>query len=145
MSNNCNCNKIQPAVITPVLALGSVASPYFVQVQVAQRLCYPTCVENTPVFNPRFSVKSVAQVAATQYVATIHVEGVISYVKCHGGCDCSKQQPLSQDFTVPISKTGTAPVVSLTQGASVNAMASVGCQTCGRNFLSETPITITVA
>lgn len=145
MSNNCNCNKIQPAVITPVLALGSVASPYFVQVQVAQRLCYPTCVENTPVFNPRFSVKSVAQVAATQYVATIHVEGVISYVKCHEGCDCSKQQPLSQDFTVPISKTGTAPVVSLTQGASVNAMASVGCQTCGRNFLSETPITITVA
>lgn len=91
MSNNCNCNKIQPAVITPVLALGSVASPYFVQVQVAQRLCYPTCVENTPVFNPRFSVKSVAQVAATQYVATIHVEGVISYVKCHGGCDCSSK------------------------------------------------------
>lgn len=143
MSNNCN--KIQPAMITPVLALGSVASPFFVQVQVAQRLCYPTCVDNTPVFNPRFSVKSVAQVAATQYVATIHVEGIISYVKCHGGCECAKQQPLSQGFTIPISKTGTAPVVSLAQGASINAMAAVGCQTCGRNFLSETPITITVA
>lgn len=143
--SNCNCNKIQPAVITPVLALGSVASPYFVQVQVAQRLCYPTCVDNTPVFNPRFSVKSVVQVAATQYVATIHVEGIISYVRCHGGCECTKQQPLSQDFTIPISKAGTAPVVSITQGASVNAVASVGCQTCGRNFLSETPLTITVA
>lgn len=143
--SNCNCNKIQPAVITPVLALGSVASPYFVQVQVAQRLCYPTCVDNTPVFNPRFSIKSVVQVAATQYVATIHVEGIISYVRCHGGCECTKQQPLSQDFTIPISKAGTAPVVSITQGASVNAVASVGCQTCGRNFLSETPLTITVA
>lgn len=143
--SNCNCNKIQPAVITPVLALGSVASPYFVQVQVAQRLCYPTCVDNTPVFNPRFNIKSVVQVAATQYVATIHVEGIISYVRCHGGCECTKQQPLSQDFTIPISKAGTAPVVSITQGASVNAVASVGCQTCGRNFLSETPLTITVS
>lgn len=142
--NNC-CNKIQPAVITPVLALGSVASPYFIQVQIAQRLCYRTCVDNTPVFNPRFSVLSVAQVAPTQYVATIHVDGIISYVQCNGGCSCTKQQPLSQDFTVPISKTDTAPVVSLTQGATVNTVATVGCQTCGRNFISETPITITVA
>lgn len=132
-------------MITPVLALGSVASPYFVQVQVAQRLCYPTCVDDSPVFNPRFSVKSVSQVAPTQYVATLHVEGIISYVQCHGGCGCTKQQPLSQDFTVPISQAGTAPVVTLTQGASVNAVASVGCQKCGRNFVSETPLTITVA
>lgn len=143
--SNCNCNKIQPAVITPVLALGSVASPFFVQVQIAQRLCYKTCVDNTPVFNPRFSVKSVSQVAANSYVATIHVEGIISYVQCNGGCGCTKQQPLSQDFTIPISKTGTAPVVSLTQGATVNAVASVGCQTCGRNLVSETPLTITIA
>ena len=142
--NTC-CNKIQPAAITPVLALGSVASPYFIQVQIAQRLCYRTCVDNTPVFNPRFSILSVAQVAPTQYVATIHVEGIISYVQCNGGCSCTKQQPLSQDFTVPISKTDTAPVVSLTQGATVNTVATVGCQTCGRNFISETPITITVA
>lgn len=143
--SNCNCNKIQPAVITPVLALGSAASPYFVQVQIAQRLCHKTCVSNVPVFAPRFSVKSVAQVAPTQYVATIHVEGIISYVQCNGGCGCIKQQPLTQDFTIPISKTGTAPVVSLTQGASVNVVASVDCQTCSRNFVSETPLTITVA
>lgn len=132
-------------MITPVLALGSSASPYFVQVPIAQRLCYKTCADNAPVFNPRFSVKSVAQVAPTQYVVTIHVEGIISYVPCNGGCGCTKQQPLSQDFTYPISKTGTAPVVSLTQGATVNAIAVVGCQTCGRNLVSETPITITVA
>ena len=128
-----------------MLALGSVASPYFVQLQIAQRLCYKTCVEHTPVFAPRFSVKLVAQVAPTQYVATLHVEGIISYVQCGGGCSCTKQQPLSQDFTIPISKTGTAPVVTLTQGATVNAVASVGCQTCGRNLVSETPLTITVA
>ena len=140
-----NCNKIQPAVITPVLALGSAASPYFVQVQIAQRLCYPTCVENQPVFAPRFSVKSVAQVAPTQYVATLHVEGIVSYIQCGGGCGCTKQQPISQDFTIPISKVGTAPVVTLTQGASVNAIAAVGCASCGRNLISETPLTVTVA
>lgn len=143
MSNYCN--KIQPAVITPVLALGSVASPYFVQAQIAQRLCFKTCVDQTPVFSPRFSVKSVALVAPTQYVATIHVEGIISYVPCNGDCCCTRQQPLSQDFTIPISKTGTAPVVTLTQGPTVNAMASVDCQKCGRSFISETPLTITVA
>lgn len=143
MSNNCN--KIQPAVITPVLALGSVASPYFVQAQITQRLCFKTCVDNIPVFSPRFSVKSVSLVAPTQYMVTVHVEGVISYVQCDGGCGCTRTQPLSQDFTIPVSKTGTAPVVTLTQGSTVNAMASVDCQKCGRNMISETPLTITVA
>lgn len=145
MSQNCNCNRIAPAIITPVLALGAVASPYFVQVNISQRLCFQTCADNTPVFNPRFSLKGVSQVATGQYVATLHVEGILSYVKCNGGCGCTKQQPLSQDFTIPISKAGTAPVVTLTQGASVNAMATSGCQECSRNFVSETPLTITVA
>lgn len=145
MSCNCNCNRIQPAVITPTLAAGSVASPYFVLVNITQRLCFPTCVEqNVPVFNPLFSLKSVAQVATGQYVATIHVEGIISYVRCHGGCNCTKQQPLSQDFTVPIA-SATAPTVTITQGAAVNTVASNGCCECSRSFVSETPLTITVA
>lgn len=143
MSCNCNLNKIQPATITPVLAVGSVASPFFVQVNISQRLCFPTCTETTPVFNPRFSVKSIAQVATGQYVATIHVEGIISYVPCKGGCACTKQQPLSQDFTIPIRST-TAPTITLTQGASVNAVAASGCQSCSRAFVSETPLTLTI-
>lgn len=143
MSNSCN--KIQPSVITPVLAIGSSASPYFVQVQIGQRLCFPTCADNTPVFAPQFSVKSLSQVASTQFVVTLHVEGIISYVQCNGGCNCTKQQPVSQDFTLPISSTSASPVVTITQGATVNAIATVGCQTCSRNLVSETPLTITVA
>lgn len=62
---SCNCNRIQPAVITPVLAAGSVASPYFVEVNITQRLCFPTCAENAPVIirkskfpqNPKRSVR----------------------------------------------------------------------------------------
>lgn len=141
---NCNCNKIQPAVITPVLALGSSASPYFLQVNITQRLCFQTCVEHTPVFSPSFSLLGVSQVGASQYIATIRVEGIISYVPCNGGCECTKQQPLSQEFTVPISSTST-PTVTITKGATVNAMAASGCQRCSRQFVSETPLTITVA
>lgn len=140
----CNCNKIQPAVITPTLAAGSTTSPYYVLVNITQRLCFPTCVEQTPVFNPQFSLKGVAQVATGQYVATIHVEGIISYAQCHGGCGCTKQQPLSQDFTVPIA-SATAPTVTIAQGASVNNVAANGCQDCSRSFVSETPLNITVA
>lgn len=142
--SSCNCNKIQPAVITPTLAAGSTTSPYGVLVNITQRLCFPACVERTPVFAPRFSFKSVAQVAAGQYVATIHVEGIISYVQCHGGCNCTKQQPLSQDFTVPIA-SATSPTVTIAQGEAVNTIATSGCQDCSRNFVSETPLTITVA
>lgn len=141
---SCNCNKIQPAAITTTLAAGSTASPYFVQVNITQRLCFPTCTEQVPVLDPRFSLKSVAQVGTGQYEATIHVEGIISYTECHGGCNCAKQQPLSQDFTWPFS-SATAPTVTVAQGATVNAMAASGCQKCSRNFVSETPLTITVA
>ena len=139
-----SCNKIPVAVITPVLAAGSVASPYFVAVNISQRLCYPTCTENTPVFNPRYSLKSVARIGTDQYMATVHVEGIISYVPCNGGCGCTKQQPLSQDFTIPIYATST-PDLTITSGEAVNAVVAGGCQKCSRMFVSETPLTLTVA
>ena len=139
-----DCNKIQPAIITPVLAAGSTTSPYFFQVNISQRLCEKTCAETTPVFAPRFSLRSLATVGTGQYVATIHVEGIISYVPCNGGCNCTKQQPLSQDFTIPI-KSATAPTVTIAQGASVNMIAATSCKPCSRSFVSETPLTVTVA
>jgi len=136
---------VQPATITPVLAAGSAASPYFVQVNISQRLCCQTCVDDTPVFDPRFSLKSLANVGTNQYVATIHVEGIISYVPCGGGCACTRQQPLSQDFTVPIYSATAPGSVTVTAGNTVNTMAATGCRTCSRAFVSETPLTITVA
>lgn len=142
--SNCNKNKVQPAVITPTLALGSTTSPYLVQVQIMQTLCFPTCAENTPVFNPQYSVKSVSQVSATGYVAIIHVEGIISYVQCGGNCCCTKQQPLSQDFTIPI-ESATAPTITISQGASVNAVVASGYECCSRAFVCETPLTITAS
>lgn len=136
-------NKVSAAIITPVLAAGSVASPYFVQVNITQKLCYLTCAETTPVFAPQFSLRSVAQVGTGQYVATIHVEGIVSYLLCNGSC-CTKQQPISQDFTIPIA-SATAPTVTIAQGASVNAVIATARKPCTRTFVSETPLTVTVA
>ena len=137
-------NKIQSAVITPVLAAGSVASPYYYQVNITQRLCYPACADELPVFAPQFQLMGVTLVGTGQYVATIRVQGIISYVQCGGGCNCTKQQPLVQEFQIPIA-SATAPTVTITPGTTVNAISAAACQPCSRTLASDTPLTITVA
>lgn len=137
--------KINSAVITPVLAAGSVASPYFFQVNVSQRLCHKSCVESQPSFVPRFSVKSVSTVGTGQYVATIHIEGVITYTPCDGNVCCTKTQLISQDFTLPFTAAAVPTTVTVVPGVSVNVIAGSLCQKCSRNFVSETPITLTIA
>lgn len=137
-------NKIQSAVITPVLAAGSVASPYYYQINITQRLCYPACADELPVFNPQFQLVGVTLVGANQYVATIRVQGIISYVQCNGGCNCTKQQPLVQEFQIPIAST-TTPTVTIAQGTTINAIAATACQPCSRVLASDTPLTITIA
>ena len=138
-------NKIQSAVITPVLAAGSVASPYYYQVNITQRLCYPACADEMPVFNPQFQLVGTALVGTGQYVATIKVEGIISYVPCGGNTCATRTQVLSQTFTVPFASATAPTSVTITPGTSVNAIVASGCQSCSRDFVSETPITLTVA
>lgn len=137
--------KFNSAVITPVLAAGSVSSPYFFQVNVSQRLCAKSCVESQPSFVPRFTVKSVSAVGTGQYVATIHIEGVIAYTPCDGNVCCTKTQLISQDFTLPFTSATAPTSVTVVAGVSVNVIAGAMCQHCSRNFVSETPLTLTVA
>ena len=81
----------------------------------------------------------------SQYVATIRVQGIISYVPCNGGCSCTKTQPISQEFSVPI-QSATAPTsVTVTAGTTINSIAANGCDKCSRTLVSETPISIAVA
>lgn len=134
--------KIPAAVITPTLAAGSVASPYYFEVNITQKLCHKTCKDNTPVFVPQFTLEEVSEVGTNQYVASVRVQGIISYTPCDGSC-CTKQQPLNQVFTIPFAFTGT-PDVTVTAGASVNEILANTCHNCSRNFVSETPITLTV-
>lgn len=142
---NCNCNKkVHPADITPVLAAGSVASPYFVQVNISQRLCKKTCIGQTPVFTPQFSLIGYEAVGVGQYVATIHVEGIIGYTPCETNGCCDKTQVLSQNFTIPFASATAPTAVTITSGVTANAIAAAPCQTCSRDFVSETPITLTV-
>jgi hypothetical protein len=137
-------NKIQSANITATLAAGSTASPYNYLINVTQRLCNPTCVDSTPVFLPQYSLVSTNLVSAGLYAVTINVQGTINYVPCNGGCGCTKAQPLNQDFTILIS-SATVPTVTIAQGATSNVVNGTACQLCSRTFVSETPITVTVA
>ena len=140
---NC-CKKTNAAVITPVLAAGSVASPYYVQAKITKKLCKKVCVNEVPVFAPVFSVVSVAAVGIGQYVATIHVEGSVTYNPCHG-CGCAAEvEIVSQNFTIPIASATAPTSVTITAGVSVNSIVVDGCETCSTNFKSETPLTITV-
>lgn len=140
-----SCNKINSAVITPVLAAGSATSPYYFQVNISQRLCWSACADLPPVFTPAFSLESVSQVGTGEYVATVKVEGVISYVPCGQNECCTKSQVVSQTFTIPIASATAPTSVTLTPGVSVNAVSVGACQNCGRTFVSETPLVVTVA
>lgn len=140
--NGCKQNS---AIITPTLAAGSVASPYFVQVSISQRLCSPACEDQTPIFTPAFSLVDFSEVGAGQYVATIKVEGIISYVPCGGNSCCTRTQVLSQTFTVPFASETAPTSVTIESGVPVNTVVTSACQSCSRDFVSETPITLTVA
>ena len=137
-------NKIQSANITATLAAGSTTSPYNYLVNVTQRLCYPTCVDVNPVFLPQYSLVSTTLVSTGLYSVTINVQGAINYVPCNGGCGCTKSQPLNQNFTILIA-SATVPTITIAQGATQNAVSSTACQPCSRTFVSETPLTISVA
>ena len=132
------------ANITATLAAGSVASPYQYLINITQKLCKPSCVEQTPVFAPVFSLVGITQVGVGQFLATIHVEGVISYVPCDGNVCCTNSQLISQDFTIPIAATAVT-TVTLAKGTTINTIAGAPCKKCSRNFVSESPLVVTVA
>ena len=132
------------ANITATLAAGSAASPYQYLINITQKLCKPSCVAQTPVFAPVFSLVGITQVGVGQFLATIHVEGVISYVPCDGNVCCMKSQLISQDFTIPIAAAAVT-TVTLAKGTTINTIAGAPCKKCSRNFVSESPLVVTVA
>lgn len=132
------------AFITATLAAGSVESPYFVQLNVSQKLCQKVCKDNTPVFAPTISFVEVSEVATGQYMAKFHIEGVISYLPCGCGCN-TRTMNVSQDFTVAIASATAPTSVTVTAGAVVNSLIAPPCQNCTRDFVSEIPLTVTVA
>jgi hypothetical protein len=98
-----------------------------------------------PLFNPQFSLVGYSAVGTGQYVATIHVEGLISYVPCGGNSCCTRTQLISQNFTIPFASATAPTSVTIEAGTTVNAIQVVACQSCSRDFVSAIPITLTVA
>lgn len=137
-------NNTNRATITATLAVGATTGAPYYQINISQKLCCKACEDEIPVFNPAFSVVSISNVGTNQYVATIHVEGLISYTPCRSGNCNTKSMMLSQNFTLPIYSTTAIESIAITKGASVNRIASSPCNPCSRDFVSETPLTLTI-
>ena len=137
--------KQNSANISTTLGLGSIDSPYFVQVKISQRLCTPACENQVPIFSPTFSVVSFAEVGSGQYVATIKVEGIIYYNPCGGNTCVTRSQLLVQTFTIPFASATAPTSVTISTGTTTNSLSVVACQNSSRDFISETPINLTVA
>jgi hypothetical protein len=134
-----------PACIMATLAVGATATAPYYDVNITQQLCAPSCVDETPVFNPQFSVKSIANVGTSQYLITIHVEGVISYVPCNCGSCCTRSQVVSQDFTIPVFSATAITNVTKSLGSVKNRLVKVACCSCSKTFVCDAPLTLTIA
>ena len=132
------------ATISATLAAGSVASPYYYQVNITDTLCKNSCSGATPDFKPNFVLMGYSVVGTGQYMATIGVTGCISYIPCGGSPCCTKSQLVSQTFSLPFYSETAPTTVSLSQGASVCDVVTKGCNRCGNTFVCETPVLLTV-
>lgn len=134
-----------PAIITATLAAGATAAAPYYDVNITQQLCAPACVDETPVFAPKFTVKSIANVGTSQYIIVVHVEGVISYIPCNCGSCCTRTQVLSQDFTIPVFSATAISSATIAVGAVQNGIARISCCNCSKTFVSDSPVTLTLA
>ena len=137
--------KQNSANITTTLAAGSVASPYAIMARIEQTLCAPVSVDNLPIFAPTLSVLSFSGVATDQYVAIVQVEGVIFYSPCGGNIYAARPLPIKQTFPFDFVSATAPTSVTITAGAVVNTLVVSGEQSLSRDFVSEIPLTLTIA
>lgn len=135
-------NKTIPAVIHTTLAIGSTASAPYYDVNIQQILCQCACADEKPVFTPSFSPLAFEHVGTNQWLMYVHVEGVIHYIPCGCGSCYTKQQIVSQDFTIPVWSTTEITGFTVNAGTTRNTMIKNACSPCSRNFESDTPITL---
>ena len=134
------------ATINISLAAGSVASPFFIDAKITKQLCAKT--STTPVFVPVFTLISYRLVGGTnQYEALVSVSGIVSYTPC-GGC-CAKSQTINETFTIPFVSAAAPTSVTITAGDPINTIITGNgcgkCAMCGNTFVSDVPLTLTVA
>lgn len=133
-----------PAIITATLALGATTTAPYYDINITQHLCAPACVDETPVFLPKFTIKSIANVGLSQYIIVVHIEGVVNYIPCNCGSCCTRSQVISQDFTIPVYSANTITAVAVTMGTAQNGIARISCCDCSRTFVSDCPLTLAI-
>ena len=103
------------------------------------------CNENTPVFLPQFDVLSVTNVGANQYMVAVRVQGAINFVQCGKNCGCGISQPLNAVFSIPVASATAPTSVTISKGNTINDVQTENCKVCGRQFVSDSFITLTIA
>lgn len=136
--------KHKKAIVNAVLSAGSTDTPFNYVCNVTQQLCTATCKSVVPAFIPTFTLKGFAPMGNSQYVATVHVTGVVSYVECGKSSCCTRQQLISEDFSLYIKSEAEPSSIELTQGKTVNAVSQEGCKKCTDIFVSETQLSVNV-
>lgn len=131
--------------ITVELAAGSTTSPFFYESTITQHLCHRTCADIAPLFAPAFSFVNFESVGESQYLITLHVEGVIHYTPCGAGQCVIKAEAVSENITIPYFSATAPTSVVVAQGATTNNVMSEPCKDCSDVFTSITPLTITIA
>lgn len=137
--------KKKKTTITAELAAGSTASPFFYEVTINHKLCQRTCAEDGALFAPTYAYVSTQNVGTDQYLITLQVTGVIHYTPCGASQCCVKAETISEEFTVPYYSATAPTSVVVAQGATTNNVVTEPCKDCSDEFVSITPITITIA
>lgn len=133
-----------PALIHATIAVGSSASLAYYDVNITQQLCQCACVDEKPVFAPKFSILSIENVGTKQYLINIHVEGVVNYIPCGCSSCATRSQIISQDFAVPVYSSTAITGATIGVGEPQNYIAKYACANCSKTFVSDTPITLTL-
>ena len=132
-------------IVKMELAAGSVASPYYYEMEITHQLCRSACADSVPLFSPTVSVVSTQSVGTSQYLITLAVEGVLHYTPCNG-CDCAvKAETINENIVVPLYSETAPTSVTLVQGTVVNTLQTEPCKNCSNEFVSNVPLTLTVA
>lgn len=74
----------------------------------------------------------------------VRVQGAINYAKCGCGCCGTMSQPLNAVFSIPVTSVTAPKTVVITKGNTVNGVETSNCQVCGRQFVSDSFVTLTV-
>ena len=70
---------------------------------------------------------------------------MVNYIPCNCGSCYTRSQVVSQDFTIPVFSASAINSVEIAVGTVQNGIARISCCNCSKTFVSDCPVTLTLA